>query len=404
MAKELIYRVKKVYHFFKTWLFGALPANLYYGFPSRKLKVIAITGTDGKTTTSTMTYQVLKSADKRVGLISTVAAYIGDRQVDTGFHVTTPGPWALQKFLAEFVKQDFEYVVIETTSHGIYQFRTWGIKPYIAGLTNITQNEALDYHLTYQHYLDTKVQKLKQADSIFINKDDASYAFIKQKLPAHKTQAYSALAEMSTKVVATITEKFHETYNHANATLVYKIAEKVGISDDDFCEAIRNFQTVPGRMQHVENEKGLTIIVDFAHTPNALHQALVSLRQNLPPGKKLITIVGCAGLRDPRKRGPMGQWAAELSDLAIFTSEDPRTEDVWTIIRQMKEQLTSHHDRIISIPDREQAIEFALTQLAQKGDTIGIFGKGHEHSMAFDTTEYPWNDVTAVTSILQKHI
>lgn len=402
MAKELTYRVKKLYHFLKTWLFGALPANIYYGFPSRKLKVIAITGTDGKTTSSTMMYKVLSEAGKKVGLVSTVAAYIGDKQIDTGFHVTTPGPWELQKFLAEFVKQKFEYVVIETTSHGIYQFRTWGIKPTVAGLTNITHNEALDYHVSYENYVDAKVQKLKQADSIWINREDESYSIVQKLLPTQKTHSYAALQEMSTKVVAAITEKFSEPYNHANATLVYKIAESVGVSDDDFCNAIRKFQTVPGRMQSVPNDKDFNIIVDFAHTPNALRQALISLRQSLPPGKKLIVVFGCAGHRDPRKRAPMGIAAAELADFAIFTAEDPRSEDVWTIIRQMKEQLTQHQDRVISIPDREQAIEFALTKLAKKGDTIGIFGKGHETSMAFGAIEYPWNDIEAVNKILSK--
>lgn len=402
MVKYLIYRVKKLYHLLKSWLFAALPANIYYGFPSRKLKVIMITGTDGKTTSSTMAYKVLSQAGKKVGLISTVAAYIGDTQIDTGFHVTTPGPWELQKFLAEFVKQKFEYVVIETTSHGIYQFRTWGIKPTVAGLTNITQNEALDYHVSYENYVDAKCRKLKQAATIWINREDVSYPLVIKHLPASKTHTYSALQEMSTKVVAAITEKFSESYNHANATLVYKIVEGLGISDEDFCTAIRNFQTVPGRMESVPNEKGLNIIVDFAHTPNAIRQALISLRQELPEGKKLITVVGCAGHRDPGKRAPIGRTAVELSDFAIFTAEDPRTEDVWTIIRQMKEQLTQHQDRVITIPDREQAIEFALTNLAQKGDTIGIFGKGHETSMAFGSTEYPWNDVEAATKILKK--
>lgn len=401
MLKEFLYFLKQPFHLIKTWLFGALPANIYYGFPSRKLKVIMITGTDGKTTSSTLMYKVLSQAGKKVGLVSTVAAYIGDKEIDTGFHVTTPGPWELQKFLSEFVKQKFEYVVIETTSHGIYQYRTWGIKPTVAGLTNITQNEALDYHVSYKNYVRAKCEKLKQAKTIWINKEDESYPFVSKLLPKSRTHSYSALQEMSTKVVATITQKFSEQYNYANATLVYKIAESLGVSDDDFCTAIKNFATVPGRMQSVPNDKGLRIVVDFAHTPNALHQALSSLRATLPEGKKLIAIFGCAGLRDPGKRAPMGKWAAEIADYAIFTAEDPRVENVWTIIRQMKEQLTTHHDHLITIPDRKQAIEFALINLAKKGDTIGIFGKGHETSMAYGSTEYHWNDTEAVTNMLK---
>ncbi len=400
MLRTLLYRFKRIFHFFKTWGLGALPANIYYGFPSRKLTVIMITGTDGKTTSSTLTYQVLKSAGRKVGLVSTVAAYIGDQEIDTGFHVTTPGPWELQKFLSEFVKKGFEYVVIETTSHGIYQFRTWGITPAVAGLTNITQNEALDYHVNYSLYVQAKCAMLAQASSIWINQADESYPFVQKLLPQSKTHSYQALKAIPQPVIDSITKKFSEKYNHANATMVYHIAKTLGVSDEQYCKGIEQFTTVPGRMQSVENSLGMKIVVDFAHTPNALYEALSSLRQTVKPGGKLIAVFGCAGLRDPRKRAPMGKWAAELADLSIFTAEDPRTEDIWSIIRQMKEQLTTHQNRIISIPDREQAITFALTTLAKKGDTIGIFGKGHEQSMAYGHIEYPWNDVEAIKQVL----
>lgn len=400
MLKELIYRVKKLHHLVSTWLLGALPANLYYGFPSRKLKVIIFTGTDGKTTSSTLTYKVLLQANKKVGLISTVAAYIGDKQLDTGFHITTPGPWELQKLLAEFVKQQYEYVVIETTSHGIYQFRTWGIRPLIGGLTNISHNEALDYHVTYKNYVDAKCQKLKQADSIWINKQDESFPLVTELLPKNKTHAYTALQNIPESTKKEIVDRFPQEYNQANATLVYQVTKELGIEEHDFNTAIKNFETVPGRMQEVKNAQGYRVIVDFAHTPNALHQALSSLRQTLPANKKLIAIFGCAGLRDPGKRAPMAKFATEIADFAIFTAEDPRTEDIWTIIRQMKEQLTEHHDKMISIPDREQAIQYAFSTLAKKGDTVAIFGKGHEHSLAYGSTEYSWNDVAAVQKIL----
>lgn len=402
MLKELIYRVKKLHHLVNTWLLKALPANLYYGFPSRKLKVIIVTGTDGKTTTTTMLYKVLLHAGKKVGLISTVAAYIGDQEVDTGFHVTTPGPWELQKFLKEFVNKGYEYVVLETTEHGIFQFRTWGVKPLIAGLTNITQNESLDYHVTYKNYVKAKSRKLKQADSIWINKDDESYLLIKKLLPAEKIHEYSALQNIPEQVKLAIIKKLPESYNHSNATMVYQIIHELGISDNDFCETILTFKPVTGRMEEVPNQRGLKIIVDFAHTPNALKQALTSLRQSLMPGARLIAVFGCAGLRDPGKRAPMGKWATQLADFAIFTAEDPRVENIWTIIRQMKEQITEHHNRIISIADREQALDFAITKLTKKGDTVAVFGKGHEQSMAYGKTEYLWNDRKGIETILEK--
>lgn len=402
MLKEFIYRLKKLWHLITDWLLGALPANIIYRFPSRHLKVIIVTGTDGKTTSSTMTYKVLLEAGKKVGLISTVAAFIGSEEIDTGFHVTTPGPWQLQKLLRELVDKGFEYVVVEATSHGIYQMRTWGVKPMIAGLTNITQNEALDYHVTYQNYVQAKASKLKQAQSIWINKADESYQYVNPLLPNSKTHTYTALHDIPESIKESILARFPESYNHANATMVYQITRELGVSDDQFIRAIEQFAGVKGRMEAVPNDLGLKIIVDFAHTPNALYEALTNLRKKVPEGKKLIAIFGCAGLRDPRKRAPMGKWAVDIADLAIFTAEDPRVEDIWTIIRQMKENLKEHHDRIISIPDREQAIMFALTKLAKKGDTIGVFGKGHEQSMCYGTIEYSWNDINGIKQLLKK--
>jgi UDP-N-acetylmuramoyl-L-alanyl-D-glutamate--2,6-diaminopimelate ligase len=399
MFKELLYRIKRIYHLFTDWLLGALPANLQYGFPSKKLKVIMITGTDGKTTSSTMTYKVLLQAGKKVGLISTVAAFIGSDEIDTGFHVTTPGPWQLQKLLRMLVDKGYEYVVLEATSHGIYQFRTWGITPLIAGLTNITQNEALDYHVTYKNYVDAKANMLRTAHSAWINAEDESYKYVHPLLDSSKIHSYSALQNVPSNIKSAIQNRFQEAYNHANATMVYHITHELGVSDQDFELAIEKFDGVKGRMQAVENDRGLHIVVDFAHTPNALYQALTSLKKKNKEGK-LIAIFGCAGLRDPRKRAPMGKWATQLADYAIFTAEDPRTEDIWSIIRQMKEQIQEGHRRIISIPDREQAISFALEKLAKKGDTIAVFGKGHEQSMAYGSIEYPWNDITSIERML----
>ena len=157
-------------------------------------------------------------------------------------------------------------------------------------------------------------------------------------------------------------------------------------------------------MQEVSTKKPFRVVVDFAHTPNALKVSLISLRQQLRKQKKqgkLIAVFGCAGLRDRAKRPMMGAVGAELADIAIFTAEDPRTEEVWSIIRQMKEQLLSGHNRVLSIADRRKAIEFALTVLAKPGDIVGIFGKGHEKSMCYGTIEYPWSDIQAVQEILE---
>jgi len=400
MLAELIYKAKRPYHFVKTGLLRGARAERQWKNPAKKLKILAITGTDGKTTSTTLLYHVLKSAGKRVALLSTVAAYIDDEVIDTGFHVTSPDPAMLHALLAKMVERGVEYVVLEVTSHGMYQYRTWGIKPTIAGLTNIT-HEHLDYHVTYKNYLEAKTELLASAELAIINDDDQSAPMVKRLLRAghHKFKTVSESDPIYYKVGNTIKSRFIEQYNQANARLVYAFCQQLEISNQDYIEAIASFPGVPGRMEVVVS-KPFTVIVDFAHTPQALQSALQALRSQLKPKAKLIAVYGAAGLRDATKRPIMGRIGTELADTVILTAEDPRTEDVWSIIRQMKEQLTEHHDRVVSIADRGEAIRFVLSQVAKKGDIVGIFGKGHEQSMCFGTIEKPWNDKTAVLEIM----
>jgi len=397
-----IYRLKRIYHFFKTGVLRGLVGQIKFQFPAAKLKIITITGTDGKTTSSSLLYHVLKSAGKKVGLISTVAAYIGDEQIDTGFHVTSPDPFLVQKLLRSMVDQGIEHVVIEVTSHGEYQYRTWGLHPLLAGLTNIT-HEHLDYHLTYDLYVAAKIWSLKKAKTIVVNADDQSFAKIKKALDFKKKEVitYSASDTIFSLVSGAIKRKFIQNYNQMNARLIYCLAQKLEISNKDFVTAIDSFPGVDGRMQEIKNNKGIRVIVDFAHTPNGLESALTSLKKEVPKGNKLIAVYGCAGLRDRQKRPMMGKIGVEIADLVVFTAEDPRTEDIWSIIRQMKEQLVEGHDRIVSIADRKQAITFALTKLAQKGDIVVLLGKGHEKSLCYGLIEYPWSDSVVAEDILK---
>lgn len=404
MLSSLVYHLKRPYHFLKTGVLNGIPAQLWYRNPQKKLKIIAITGTDGKTSSSTLLYSVLKANGKKVGLISTVAAYLGDEEVDTGFHVTAPRPWDVFQLMRRMVKENYEYLVLETTSHGIYQYRTWGITPSIAGLTNIT-HEHLDYHLTYDNYVAAKALLFKRAATVVLNKDDHSFFKVKKLLSGHRDiEDYSLSEALSPLLAKTITQKFPEIYNQYNARLVTKIAEVVGLTDKEIVKGLKAFSGVKGRLQKVPNRLGFNIVVDFAHTPNALEGVLTTLKSKnkvqSKPGK-LIAIFGCAGLRDHQKRPMMAEIATRLADKVIFTAEDPRTEDVWSIIRQMKEQLTPPaHRKILSIVDRGEAIYFALTKIAQPGDWIAVLGKGHEHSMCYGTTEYPWNDVDAINQML----
>lgn len=402
--QEIIYNLKYWYHFFKTGLIKGALASIKYNFPARKLKIIAITGTDGKTTSTTMLYHVLKTANKKVALLSTVAAYIGDEKIDTGFHVTSPDADKLQKFLARMVENKIEYLVLEFTSHGAYQNRLWGIKPAIVGVTNVT-HEHLDYHLNYENYLEAKTKVIKKAPVVVLNEDDTSFHKIKKYL-SNKNQliTYGVEQKLTKKVREAIQNKFLASYNQLNAKLVTKIAEQLNLTTEEIAQGIKSFPGVEGRMQFIKSKKrSLTVVIDFAHTPNALENALIGIKKYMRKHKitgKLISVYGCAGLRDAKKRPIMGKIGLEHSDLAVFTAEDPRTEDVWSIIRQMKEQLETGHNRIVSIADREKAIDFAINNLAKKGDVVALFGKGPEKSMCYGKVEYPWSEEAAVEKAL----
>lgn len=406
MFKELIYHLKRPGHFIKTGLLVGLAAQLKYKFPARQLKIICITGTDGKTTSSTLLYTVLKQAGKKVALLSTVAAYIGDQEIDTGFHVTTPDPAQLQKFMRQMVDDGYEYLILEATSHGIYQYRLWGVTPFLVGVTNITM-EHLDYHVTYDLYVEAKMMLAQKAKIVVANADDElSIAKIRKAIKdSHaKLITYSAQDEIPKVISGALATRFHQTYNRMNGRLVYTIAKQLEIDDKDVKLAIQKFTGVPGRMEVAGERKGIKVIVDFAHTPNALREVLTNIRAEMKAEKrrgKLIAVFGAAGLRDWKKRPAMGKFAAEIADYAVFTAEDPRTEDVWAIIRQMKQNLGTYYDKVVSVADRRQAIEFALKKLAKPGDVVGIFGKGHEKSMCYGTTEYPWSDITVSQEILR---
>ncbi|MEP7167648.1 MAG: Mur ligase family protein, partial [Candidatus Woesebacteria bacterium] len=271
----MLQKLKNFYH-----LGQAIAANIVYGFPSKKLQVIAITGTDGKTTTSTLVYHILKTAGKKVALISTVAAYIGDDAIDTGFHVTTPSPFSLQKLLAKVAKADMEYVVLEVTSHGIDQNRVWGIHPTIAAITNVT-HEHLDYHKTFENYLNTKAKLLAESKNAILNRDAKdSYELLKNYCEENKIEYKSVGSDSLVSTVrSSVRERFgDQRYNYENSAVASAIAGLVGVKEKTIAQAIKTFPGVPGRMEEVTRAHGIKVIVDFAHTPNALEQALQSLK------------------------------------------------------------------------------------------------------------------------------
>ncbi len=410
---------KNVYH-----LSIAILANTFFFFPGRKLRIIGITGTDGKTTTTSLIYHILKTAGKQVSLISTVAAYIGDKAYDTGFHVTNPSSISLQKFLKQIQGlgkgKEENFLVLEVTSHGIDQNRIWGIPFAIAGLTNIT-HEHLDYHKTYENYVAIKARLLRSAKIAVINKDDASYELVREKLERNKqviTYGFTSSADIHLSTIPFRTNLLGD-YNMYNCLLAVAICTQLGVGAKDIQNGIATFVPPVGRGEIVYPSAGsgqadFTVMIDFAHTPNAF-KALLSAVRHKTKGR-LIHVFGSAGKRDITKRPLMGKEAAAYDDVIILTAEDPRTEKVEEINKQIRSsifnfqfsifnessnfQFTKGKKYLFEIPDRRKAIEAAIA-MAKKGDFVVITGKAHEKSMNYGHGEEAWDEFGVVRKALK---
>ena len=398
-SMSLKLKARKYWHLVKTGWLNGLPASYRYGQPAKKLKIYGITGTDGKTTSSTLLYHVLKESGKSAALISTVAAFIGAEKIDTGFHVTSPDPAALQRLLNRCVEAGIAEVVLEVTSHGLYQNRVWGVPFELVGITNVT-SEHLDYFETWDKLVEVKGSIFKKAKQAVLNQDDKSFAKLKALAKQANCPVTTFPQELpSGKVGRAVAKRFTEPYNQWNAHLIWKMAKLIGISDVEFIKAVKSFPGIKGRMEEIPNDLGIKVIVDFAHTSHGLESVLNTLREQT--NGKLIAVYGCAGLRDRSKRPRMGEIGSRIADLAIFTAEDPRTEDVQVIMRQMKEGVKApNHHKVMTIADRQQAINQAI-ELAKKGDTVALLGKGHEESMCYGKVEQIWSDQSAVISAIE---
>lgn len=385
----------KLYKRIKYYVRG-VSANFLFGYPSKKIEIIGVTGTDGKTTTSNIIYHILQTSGFKTGLVSTVNAKIGKNEYDTGFHVTNPGPFQLQKLLSLMVKNKLEYAVLEVTSHGLDQNRNFGIDFEIGVLTNIT-HEHLDYHKTFDNYVSAKAKLFQKSKVCIINEKYYKY-FKKYINDGQKVILYNSKT-LKQNILKTIKNKFKEEYNLQNATAAVLTAKELGVSEKNIIKAIKSFSGVEGRMQEIKNKLGIKIIVDFAHTPNALENVLLTLKKQKGTKNKLISVFGCAGERDIQKRPMMADISTKLADISIFTAEDPRHEDVNEIIKQMEAGIKNKKSLIYKIPDRFQAIKKAIS-ISKKGDIVVVCGKGHEKSMAYGNVEKPWSDVKAINKIL----
>ncbi|GIW63675.1 MAG: UDP-N-acetylmuramoyl-L-alanyl-D-glutamate--2,6-diaminopimelate ligase [Patescibacteria group bacterium] len=418
MLRVLKRKAKNFYH-----LVIGLLACWYYGYPSKKLKLIGITGTDGKTTTTHFIYDALVKSGKKAMIVSSVYAKIGDLEYDTGLHTTTPSNKQLQFFLAKAVSEKIEYAVLEVTAHAIDQNRIIGIDFQSSGITNITAEHIMskdkesDYFSTFKKYRDTKLKLLLASQHCFINRDDSNYSYIKSFLFRHNKKFFTYGYKDETKADYKFDFKRYGLNNlpeflKEDFSLGYSILKHLGLSDDQIAEAMKTFSRPAGRLEVVWN-KQVTAIIDFAHTQNAFKTVLPYIKNNYAKNSRLIHIFGCAGQRDFAKRPHMGYYSSKNADIVILTEEDFRNEDINQIFAEIEQGIVKNGFKLADIKkienkagiyykiaDREQAIKLAV-ELSQPGDVILATGKSHEKSLARFGKEWPWDEKKTLLRFLQ---
>lgn len=413
-------------------------AAALYDFPSSAMRLIGVTGTDGKTTTTNLIYHILRSAGWQAGMISTIGAKIGDADLDTGLHVTTPDAPDVQRYLAQMHAAGCQIAVLETTSHGLHQGRVAAVDFDVAVVTNVT-HEHLDYHGSWDAYLEAKAtlfrslagsaRKLRSDGSpqpkvAVLNADDASYERLRA-LPADLQLSYGVetspadlhasqityLPDRTTFAVqtpagaATVDLPLAGPFNVSNCLAAIGAGLAVGLPLDQIIAAVATIPGVDGRMERIDCGQDFTAIVDFAHTPVSLQRALEAVRP-MTAGR-VIAVFGSAGLRDVQKRYLMAETSVRLADLTVLTAEDPRTESLDTILAQMAEGAQRaggvEGRDFVRIADRNAAVLYAVS-LARPGEVVVVCGKGHEQSMCFDATEHPWRDQPVMRWALQRRL
>ena len=367
-------------------------ASAWYGHPSDQLRLVGVTGTNGKTTTATLLYEMAKLEGYKAGLLSTVCNYIQDRAIPTTH--TTPDPLTLNALLSEMVEAGCDYAFMEVSSHAAQQRRIAGLKFAGAIFSNLTRDH-LDYHGTVENYMNAKKMFFDQlpADAFaLVNRDDKAGLYMTQNTKA-KVYTYSLRSEadfrckvLETRLDGTLLElngreievRFTGRFNAYNLTAVYGASLLIGWDPEEVAVNMSRLVPVAGRFQTFRSESGVTAIVDYAHTPDALVNVLDTIRDVVGADGRITTVVGAGGNRDHGKRPLMARESACRSDLLILTSDNPRDEEPESIISEMKEGLTAEElKRTLCITDRREAIRTAL-RMAEPGSVVLIAGKGHE--------------------------
>jgi len=426
----------------QAWLAAA-----WEGFPSRELVMIGITGTDGKTTTANILFNILRAAKIRAGLLSTIKADIGGTEELLELHVTTPESPVVQRYLRRMVDAGLTHCILETTSHALAQHRAAAIDFDVAAVTNIT-HEHLDYHGSYEAYFAAKRKlfdyllgdllrvptrnrdKVELRRTAVLNHDDQSFAPLDEFLAGHPLDVLTyGLGEDNDMSATDCVYGPQETgltlrlpaagqapaqqlaihaplpgiFNVYNMLAAATVARALGVAPDAVRRGIEGSAYLSGRMERIDRGQPFLVVVDFAHTPNALERAIEAARGMVTDGR-IITVFGSAGKRDVAKRRLMAEVSARNADLTILTAEDPRTESLDDILAMMAEASASaggtEGETFWRVPDRGRAIHFALG-LARPRDIVLICGKGHEQSMCFGAIEYAWDDRTATVAALE---
>ena len=394
----------------------AIMASNYYGNPSENLKLVGVTGTNGKTTIATLLYQLFKNAGYKVGLLSTVVVKVDD--IDYKATHTTPDSLTINRYLKEMNNEGVEFCFMEVSSHGIHQKRTEGLHFEGGIFTNLTHDH-LDYHDTFAEYRDVKksfFDSLSKNAFALTNGDDKNGSIMLQNTKA-KQYKYDlkSYADYKAQILenqfgglllklndSEVWTKLIGNFNAYNVLAIFATAELLGLEKQEILRLISELESVSGRFQYLISKQKITAIVDYAHTPDALKNVLETINSIRTKNEELITVVGCGGDRDTAKRPKMGHIASALSTKVVFTSDNPRSEPPETIIEAIEKGVEPQHfKKVLSITDRKQAIKTAC-QMAQPGDIILIAGKGHETYQEIKGERFDFDDYKTVETLLNQ--
>lgn len=416
MKKIIPQSIKNIYH-----LFQAILANFIHGFPSRKIKVIGVTGTDGKTTVVQMIARILETAGEKTAIASTINFRINGEEKENQTKFTTSSSFQVQKFIKKALESGCKYLVLETSSHSLDQYRVWGIKYSTAVITNVTR-EHLDYHKTIENYRKAKLKLFQNVEMAIVNLDmekpeeflnckaDLKFGYTTRNEEENNIEIIKAenieLESQNTRFKikdAVFKLNLPGMFNVENALAAICVGMSEGINLETIKKGLEEIKVIPGRMETVSNEKGFNIIVDFALTPHALTRLYTLVDQIKKQNSKVAAVFGACGERDRGKRPIIGEVVSKYADFVIVTDDEPYHEDPKRIVEEISAGIKNkiEGENFWKISDRREAIKKALL-LAKPGDFVVVTGMGAEDTRAVGDQKIPWNDREVILEELEK--